>query len=1381
VGAGDVGRVIGIHQGLAQYVPPQVLRRFAADPSMPLSSFEDSFPAAVLFADISGFTAMGEALAQRGPAGAEELQRMLNDYLGRAGSSVASHGGEVIRFAGDALLAAWPAREQDLPGAVHCAGQCALEVQRTLGDIAIGPGLRLSLRAGIGAGTVSALHVGGVAGKWFFVLAGLPLAQMTAALHRARPGEVALSPEAAALAANGCRGQQRAGGVLRLQGITTASPYRRETPARTSPETESALAAYVPDSVLAALRAGHREWLAELRLVTPVFVNLIDFDPTAEGTEKLQRITEDMQTITGRYEGTIKELTIDDKGTVLITVFGLPPLVHEDDVSRATQAALEMGDALQVRGVTGAIGVATKRAFCGPVGSEVHREYTVVGDVMNLASRLAQAAPSDVVCDGSTHRLARGRMSFETLPPVVVKGRREPVALYRPIARRSVRPVLASMFGREHEEKLLAQQVHGLINGEGAALFIEGEPGIGKSRLVAELVRRAEEAGVTAFVGGGDAIERAKAYHAWRGVFGRLFGVAGASDVEEVRARVLEHLRTDPDMVILAPLLNSVLPVELPNNEVTAEMTGAVRADNTTDLLVRVLQSRAGSQPPILIVLEDAHWMDSSSWLVARLVSARVAPLLLVLASRPLAREMSSSDRDQLLGAVTTGRTVLDSLPYGATVALVKERLGVEAVSEPVARFVFERGQGNPFFTDELTYALRDAGVIRTTGGTCELTRDARDLLSSSVPEALEGVIATRIDRLSPSEQLTLKVASVIGRVFSVPLLRQVHPIEEDRPRLDEYLSTLERQDMVRAQERTPDRTYIFKHVITQEVAYHLLLFAQRHQLHRRLALWYEQNQAQDLSPFYPLLAHHWGGSEDVAKTIEYSGLAGGQAVHKGAYQEALGFLGEALRLDAKRATPSEKDAKRRARWERQLGEAHLGLGQTSEGREHLEHALDLLHAGAPDTRVRLAQSMMRQVSTQVAHRLAPRRFVGLGRERETLLEASRAYIRLTEVYWFANDTPSLAHAGLRALNLAENAGSSPELARALAIMCISAGSIPSHKLARAYGRRAVQTAKDVGESWPLAYALFITSVYAIGTGAWDEIQTALQEAGDSFERLGDRRLLGDNRTVQAMSCLYRGDFSAARTFDEVQAEGMANHNVQHQVWGLIGKAECSLRKGRPAEAEELLGSALTLLTDYPDRAEQLRARGLLAVAHLRRGDRDAARRGADQTAELIRQFFAPTAHYLLEGYAGPAEVMLSLSETGDASRGTIRAARRACRSLRKFARVFPIGEPRARLLQGRYEWLSGRTGKARRSWEKSLLASTRLGMVFEEALAHREIGRHAPPGDTDGARHLDIAALILSGLDIGGQDSAILPPAKAQAASASPPSSEVEKDGSHK
>ncbi len=198
---------------------------------------------------------------------------------------------------------------------------------------------------------------------------------------------------------------------------------------------------------------------------------------------------------------------------------------------------------------------------------------------------------------------------------------------------------------------------------------------------------------------------------------------------------------------------------------------------------------------------------------------------------------------------------------------------------------------------------------------------------SLNLPNTVQGVITSRIDRLSPTQQLTLKVASVIGRVFAYATLNAIHPIEAERILLRSSLAVLEKLDITPLETPEPDLSYIFKHSITRDVAYNLMLFSQRRELHKSTAEWYEQNYAADLEPHYGLLAHHYALAEELVKTIFYLEKAGQQALLSGAYVEAASYFEEAMRIADRDAKALVIGSGQRARWERQLGDAYLGLG----------------------------------------------------------------------------------------------------------------------------------------------------------------------------------------------------------------------------------------------------------------------------------------------------------------------------------------------------------------------------------------------------------------------------------------------------------------------
>jgi tetratricopeptide (TPR) repeat protein len=1043
----------------------------------------------------------------------------------------------------------------------------------------------------------------------------------------------------------------------------------------------------------------------------------------------VQAVVAAVQPILRRYEGSLKQLIVDDKGLTVIAVFGLPPLAHEDDAARATKAALKVQAALRDLGMRCAIGVATGRAFCGAVGGDLHREYDVIGDVMNLAARLMQTAPDTILCDTATQSAARSHLRFRALPTISVRGKADPIAVYCPLETARTRDRQWTMVGRGDERTLLTRRLQDLEAGRGGLVMIEGEPGIGKSRLLADLLEQARTRGVQSLAGTGDAIETTTPYHAWRPVFIELLDLDGVEDPERRRSRVLAHASAIPRLERLAPLLNPILALDLPDNELTAQLTGHVRADNTRELLIRLLQASAaahdGSPSPLLVALDDGHWFDSASWAMTALVAAQVRPLLLAIATRPLA-EPVPNDYRRLRDGPSTDHLPLQPLASSDTLALVCSRLGVPSLPERVAALIEDRGQGNPFFSEELAYALRDAGLIRIADGGCTIAPGAGDLGSVRFPDTVQGVVAGRIDRLPPGQELTLKVASVVGRSFAFRILRDVHPIEADRSTLHEQLDDLRRHDFTLLDRPEPDLAYLFKHVVTQEVAYSLLLYGQRRQLHRAVAEWYEHSQADDSASLYPLLAHHWGEAEDPIKTIRYLELAGEQALRAGAYQEAVDFLTEALTVSE--ALEPALPAGRHARWHRQLGDAYMGLGRLPESRQHANRAVALLGRPVPEAPLRVLGDMAGQALQQGLHRVLPARLISGGPDaRSDALEAARAYERLALLNYYANAREAAVSAVLHVANLTERAGPSPELARAYGAMSVAAGVVQLHALARRYQRWGHDTARRSDDLPALVFVLLTTSAYDLSVGNLSAAVAALTKGLGIVQDLGDQRRWGELAALLAQVYYHQGELGPLVALS-AQMRTMASHadDTQRKAHALLIEAWHLLPQGRLDAAVAQLQEAASLLQGHGSRADEILAHGMLALAYLRRQDQERARMAAHQAANLIAQS-QPVAVSILEGYAGVAEVCLSLWAAGDHS--AIGPARQACAAFRRYARAIPIARPRAWLFQGLAAHLTGRRRRAATAWQKSLALAERMVLPYEQGRTLYEIGRHTQAG----------------------------------------------------
>jgi tetratricopeptide (TPR) repeat protein len=1150
-------------------------------------------------------------------------------------------------------------------------------------------------------------------------------------------------------------------GYVRLGAVKRPLPLHPAARPVLAPDAAAALRGCIPAAVASRLAEAQIGWLNELRRVTTLFVSLPEINYNSPHTlEETQTVMQELQRALYRYEGSINKLSVDDKGVTLIAALGLPPLAHEDDAARAISAAQTMQARLKQIGTHCGIGIVTGRVFCGVVGSARRREYTMNGEVMPLGARLMQAASEDILCDAATYQAARGRLMFAALPQIVVKGRTEPVAIYRPQGTVPPGSLHGPMLGREAEQALLVARLETLQTGQSGAVAIEGEAGIGKSRLVGALREQARVRGIRTLIGSGDAVEAATPYFAWREICRQMLNLEERSDAAARRQRVLEQLHSEPELLRWAPLLNGVLSLDLPENEITVQMTGSVRAENIQTLLLRLLQTFVPRAPTVLI-LEDAHWLDSASWKLAALVRQSVHPVLLAIVMRP-AIEMSAGE-DRLLRTPELQRLALNPLSPEETLTLVRQRLGTVEIPAPVMALILHRAQGNPFFSEELALALRDSGLIIVANEMCQVAPGV-DLESVTLPETVQGVIIHRIDRLTPSHQMLLKAASIIGQAFPLEILRSICPLEAAKDLLMDHLNALEQLGIVRRDRAAAQETYIFRHVITQEVVYNRMLFAQRRQLHRAVAEWYEQTCA-DHTPFYSALAYHWERAQEADKTLDYLDRAGEQALQSGAYEEAIRFLSHALALHAG-ATPEARrhggrteETLRRGRWERQLGEADLGLGHAAQSRQHLEEAMALLGYPLPTTPAKQVAKLLSQGLMQGLRRVRRGHPPLLSTDRQRIArEMSRICERLGELYYIANERLPLISAILHSINFAEAAGPSPELARAYANMAIASGLVPLRALAEAYCRLALDTATEIDQLSARAWVLEVTSVYRLGIGKWAPAREALGQAVQIYDRLDDRAHWRESVALLGEVSFHQGDFSDfTRRYTEIYANAQQCDNAQARIWAINGLADGALMRGEIDEAirrlEEAVHLGNTTLVGSTDPPNDILVHGLMARARWWNGESDLARQAAERAAALIVRL-PPVYVAAYQGYAGTAEVYLALWEENSRGGGEDLSLRqealRVCAALRRFAHMFPIAWPRALLSQGLADSLSGRPAYARRAWRHSLSAAARLEMPFDAAMAHYEIGRHLNPDDPARHRHLSQAIELFTRMKTG-------------------------------
>jgi class 3 adenylate cyclase/tetratricopeptide (TPR) repeat protein len=1325
---GSIGELARASTYSSSYVSSLLGARLSSRGSL-VEAESSTVHAALLLTDIEGFTSRVEQLCSAGPEGLDELARCLNSYFVELAETVYGHGGDVLAVTGDAFLCCWLAdNPSDLAVPTARAAQAALAFQEGVERRASPGGEPLLTRIGISAGELEVAFVGGVNGRWELLPGGDPLDEVAAAEPAAPAGGVVLARSAwerVAGIAQGAALEEEEDALVRLTAVD--APGRgRGSAGRDLDIGSDLIGPFVPAPLRGWRASTGTEWLAELRRLTLVMTRLLDDSGEPLGIKRLQLAVRTFQETIARFEGASKAGT-DNKGLTLAAAFGLPPRAHEDDPERALRAATAVRGRFEELELPCSVGVASGRAFCGLFGNDLRREYMVHGDVANLTARLAFAGDGDILCDEVTARSVPERFRFEALDPIAVKGRAGPIPIRRFVEMGArAAPRHSVLVDRAEERAILAKHLQLMAeDGERGVIVLEGNAGIGKSALVAEAGRLAGASGVRVLTAAADAVERTTGYYAWRPVFADVLGLEGDSlDPAALERLVLERIGGAPEIERLTPLLASVLPVTIPDNETTVAMRGDVRADNTTLLLTRLL-SRLTTTAPVLLVVEDAHWLDSNSWSLLHEVVRSVPRLLALVTARPAAED--SEEYGALIELSSTAPLRLSSLTAEHTAALVCRRLGVEEVPPDLSRFVEERVAGHPFFCEALVKTMQEEGIVRVQDGTTVVG----DLAGLEMPSTVEGAVLSLVDRLTPQQQLSLRVAAVVGRTFSARGVAEVHPVRSERSSVADDLRALVALDLLVPEDDEAETTYSFPHEITRDVAYGLLTESQRRPLHRAVAEWYERPYPPDeLDPHHALLAHHWAQADDAGKAIGYLEKAGRQALRGGAFREAAHFYAQLLEQG------DEMPDERRALWQKGEATAHYFLGDFDRSRMLLERAVARLDREIPKGGAAMARGLLGTGARQLAHLAVPGRYRDRRRGEKGLLdEAVECYKTLVQISYLNGESPAeLVYLQFAGLNVGEEAGSSPHLARALANAAALASIGNLRRLADRYSDRAVRMADHEGQSEALAYVWNIHGLMQAQRGRWRRGIAANDRALELFGEIGDYNLEAELWQTRSALHLCAGDFRGAEAcWTRTRELAARNSNPQLECWSLLDEVQSQVGRGATDAAAKALAGALAIETAESDGGTLIEKHYATAATRLLEGRRDEALLAADAVIDMITAQ-VPTGFVWADFAAGAVDLYTDMLEEGPAA-GRLELlgrAERGCKVLRRTAWTFHGIRPRRLLLLGRLAWERGERERAVRMWRKAESAALAMDMDYDVARARLELARHDAVGGRD-------------------------------------------------
>ncbi|WP_027997443.1 AAA family ATPase [Sinorhizobium arboris] len=1299
-----------------------------------------TFPAAVIFVDVSRYTALVEQLARRGQEGLVQIPKLLSLSYARCADHVCDRGGEVVCFAGDSLLAYWPAGEAGLGNAVKCAAECAEAIcresrdRRDPGQGEIGPALHI----GVGAGQLWAAAVGG-APVWNLVAGGDAVIQAARSQALARRWEVVLSEDAAkALRGDG---ENALMPPVAPSGPTIASEWLVEfLPLQLqelllAPQSAPAAGPAVNSAERDRRRDARFDTLAEIRPVSVLFARIIGIghrDPDA--LARHHSLCAELQRISRRCGGPAGELLFDDKGLVYICVFGTRGTFHRDDPARAVEAARAISRQAEEMGLSVSVGVATGEALFRVVGGARRQQLMVLGTPLNRAARLVTTVSDDVLCDAPTERASRTSFDFERRGTLQLAGLGDVAPVFRPLEPRSRPLPAAALIGRERELAFLQKAFDETRDGSSGLVALLGEPGIGKSRLVATFTDNLRAVGVAVSVVPAERDDRRSSLLAWRRVLESLLGLPSESDGLVLLESIAARVRSVPWIADRLPLLNDLLAVEIQQSEGTRHLDGAHRADATMRLLGDILGVLAPR--PFALVLEDSQWLDSASWRLVEWVLGSLPSLLLVLCirseevpaewkhlrRRAEAARINETDMDN--PARRCRMLELEELSDSAVCELVSRTLGDVSPQEELARRIAVLAGGNPFFAEEIAHTLKSEGLIAVRDG---LWRSIRPLDDLQYFEGVERVIRERVDRLDATSQDVIKAAAVIGRSFTFVELEALLKDELDAESLRSAVEALVDAHLVRRLDQPG--SYEFRHDQTRDVVYGSMPGDLRGRLHANLAQWLERSRIEAMGGDLAVLVRHFEAADNKEKVVKYADLAAARALQIGAFREVESFLGICMTHEAKPQDWTPEQRLQAVRWRRKLAEAHYSRGDIhAQGvavRKALKAAGQPVPVSPSVTLLRLAARGMRLALQQVLP--ASAKIIRREDLRSWEREMARCLNQAAMVDYFElRFTRGMCNL-LGAVARAERTGQTTEMAVAASQLGCGLGMMGWRRACRYFMERAERIAVELADTAIHSHVCNLDALWQLGRGEWPGVDARLEQAQQLCLRSGDQLRWCNAQGMRFWSLYYRGEQAALEpTTTALLSRAQNAGNIQQEIWALRCKALCVLHTDQPREAVDILRLITSAMLGSVDLAAQISAKGALALALARTGRHAESVQAAAETLQLLKAMRRPSSHSTLVGISGAAEVFLRGREAGlsHAYEDWPQWEGQALRELDRYARIFPIGAPQFALWSGVSLWLDGKEARAMSVWKDGMAAAQHLSLRRDEALIAAELRR---------------------------------------------------------
>jgi len=1110
---------------------------------------------------------------------------------------------------------------------------------------------------------------------------------------------------------------------------------------------------YLPMGIKDKILAQRDRIEGERKQVSVMFCDMKDFVHMVErlGSERSYDIMDLVYEIlihkVHEFEGTVNEMT----GDGIMALFGAP-IALEDAPQRAVSSALSIHREIDkfndqhkdIGPIKMRIGINTGPVIVGTLGNDLRVEFKAVGDTVNLASRIEKLAEAgSTYVSNETFRLTKEFFRFEAIGKTAVKGRENPIHMYKVLSGKgdvyrprlgSERKIYSEMVGRDRELNKLELQVMKVINGEGSIVNIIGEAGIGKSRLVAELKKHEVMKRVALFEGRAISFGGNLSFHPIIDIFKQWARIREA-DGEAMALGKLEAAvsRLMPEELIeVLPFVATLMGMKLSGRY--AERIKGIEGEALEKLIlksVRELFIKITEQTPLVIVAEDLHWADTSSieLLEALFRLAETHRILFINIFRPgyqqKGERIIETIKERL--PVYYVEILLEPLDEGMSEALIGNMLNISGLHYDIIRQIIQRTSGNPFFIEEVVRSFIDEGAIIIKDGLFEVTDRIHKM---AIPYTINDVLMARIDRLEEDTRKLVKVASIIGRNFFHRVLSDVERTVKD---IDSRLAYLKEMQLIRERRSGGEIEYFFKHALAQEVAYESILLQKRKSLHLKVADSIKKVFSTRLHEFYGVLSYHYSNAEDFDNAERYMLKAGEEAMKSSASSEALHYYQRAMELYISKCGDAF-DSKKIAELEENIANAFFSKGYFIEAVDYYKRSITNQGVKIQENKILLLIKLIFNLSCII-------RFLYLPQIRKKKIPSKLDIQLMTKKLRMAL---ALAYVDIKRVFI-ENIGLVKEafkydvsksqvyfdvLTGSSSLFSVTGISFNLSKKILDYARKSILD-KDEQEPLSLHFYKFIEGVHNYLSGNWHE--EVDEDLVDAALRKGDVSSASGCLVWSGYANIELGEFVKSETIIQKLKEISDIYNFVHAKLDFYYlTAKLLMKKRELNEARKYADEGFIHLSKIGLDIRKIEFMGLQTRILILQNDLNTAEKIIEEAKSLVLKIGrrAILTNYYSDYLMGIFSYNLSMLKNAIASNAkqNISKYKRSALEYGKLTtghckRKVAADRTEAYKLMGRYYWLINNQVKALKWWNSAIKEAKRLNAIVELSRVYFEIG----------------------------------------------------------